>query len=286
MISAHVLTTIADWWIEPFTQRGGILQNALIAGLLVVVATSVIGTWVVLRGMSFLGDALAHGVLPGVAAAFLIGVNTSLGAFVAAAAMVALLALIRQHSPLPEDTSIGVVFVGFLALAVVLLSSSSGDYIGDLDRFLFGSIVSIDQNDLVRQSAASILIVAAVVVFYRSFLITTFDPLQARLVGLSPRFAQSALMVLLAIAVVASFEAVGNLLVFAFLVAPPATAALLRKRVPAIMALAVAIGSLSVWVGLVAANYYGTAPAATIALITVGFYLAAVAYRSLAHMLA
>ncbi len=99
------------------------MRNALYAGLLVVLTTSVVGTWVVLRGMSFLGDALAHGVLPGIAIAFIIGVNTTIGAFVAALVMVLGINLIRNHSPLPEDASIGVLFVGFLALAVVIMSS-------------------------------------------------------------------------------------------------------------------------------------------------------------------
>jgi ABC-type Mn2+/Zn2+ transport system permease subunit len=280
MTGEPVVASVGDWWLYPFLETG-IMQNALLAGLLVVLATSIIGTWVVLRGMSFLGDALAHGILPGVVVAFLLGINTSVGAFVAGGLMVLLLSLIRRGSPLPEDTSIGVVFVGFLALAVVLISGQTGAYIGDLDRFLFGSIVSIDSNDLLRQAVAALVILVGVGLFHRSLLATTFDPLQARLAGLNPRLSHVALMALLAIAIVASFEAVGNLLVFAFLVAPPATAAMLVRRVPSIMVLAAALGATAVWIGLVAANYYGTAPAATIALVTVGVYLVVVVGRAI-----
>ncbi len=266
------LTSPIDWWIEPFRDND-FMMNALIAGLLTVVATSVVGTWVVLRGMSFLGDAVAHGILPGVAIAFVVGVNTSLGAFVAAIAMVGGISLIKNHSPLPEDTSIGVFFVGFLALAVVIMSSQSGSYSGDLNRFLFGSITAIDDADLVRQALAAAVSVAGVVVFYRAFLVMTFDETQARLLGLRPRLAHLLLLVLLAVAIVASFETVGNVLVFAFLVAPPATATLLVRRVPAIMATAVGVGALAVVVGLLISFHHDTAAGATMALAAVVMFL-------------
>ena len=145
--------------------------------------------------------------------------------------------VIRAASPLPEDTSIGVLFVGFLALAVVIMSSSSGSYTGDLNRFLFGSITGVDNADLVRQAIVGVVTLLGVAIFYRSLLVMTFDETQAQLLGLRPRVAHVALLVLLAFSIVASFEAVGNLLVFAFLVAPPAAATLLVRRVPVIMAL-------------------------------------------------
>lgn len=260
------------WWLEPFTSNP-FMAKALLAGLLAVVATSVVGTWVVLRGMSFLGDALAHGVLPGIAIAFVFGVNTTIGALVAALAMVAGINVIRTHSPLPEDTSIGVLFVGFLALAVVIMSSQSGSYSGDLNRFLFGSITGVDNGDLARQAIAAAISVLGVVVFYRAFLVMTFDETQAQLLGLRPRLAHAVLLVLLAFSIVASFEAVGNLLVFAFLIAPPATATLLVRRVPMIMGLAVVLGSISVIVGLLISYHHNTAAGATMALTTVVLFL-------------
>lgn len=273
------LTDPIDWWIEPFTSNG-FMRSALLAGLLAVVATSVVGTWVVLRGMSFLGDALAHGVLPGVAIAFVLGVNTTVGAFVAALAMVAGISLIRNHSPLPEDTSIGVLFVGFLALAVVVMSSSSGSYTGDLNRFLFGSITGVDNADLVRQAIAAAISLLGVIVLYRAFLVTTFDPTQAQLLGFRPRLAHAALLVLLAFSIVASFEVVGNLLVFAFLIAPPATASLIVRRVPAIMATAVAIGAVSVVIGLLISYHQETAAGASMALVTVAVFICALVASS------
>ena len=268
------LTDPLSWWIAPFTDNV-FMQKALWAGLLAVLATSVVGTWVVLRGMSFLGDALAHGVLPGVAIAFVLGGNLALGALIAALAMVGGINVIRAHSPLPEDTAIGVLFVGFLALAVVIMSSQSGSYAGELNGFLFGSITGIETSDLIRQGAAAAISVIGLIVFYRAFLVMTFDETQAQLLGLRPRLAHGALLVLLALSIVASFEAVGNLLVFAFLVAPPATATLLVRRVPIIMFTAVALGTLAVVVGLLVSYHHDTAAGATMALASVVIFLLA-----------
>lgn len=248
------------------------MRDALYAGLLAVLTTSVVGTWVVLRGMSFLGDALAHGVLPGIAVAFIIGANTTVGAFAAALAMVLGINLIRRYSSLPEDTSIGVLFVGFLALTVVIMSTASGSYSGDLNRFLFGSISGIDSSDLQRQGLAAVLSLLGVLVFYRAFLVMTFDQAQAHVLGLRPRLAHAILLVLIATSIVASFEAVGNLLVFAFLIAPPATAMLIVKRVPRIMVVACAIGSFSSILGLLVSYHHDTAAGATMALVSVAVF--------------
>lgn len=267
------LTDPNTWWVEPFANNE-FMRNALLAGLLAVLATSVVGTWVVLRGMSFLGDALAHGVLPGIAIAFVFGFSPTIGALVAALAMVAGVNFIRANSPLPEDTSIGVLFVGFLALAVVIMSSQSGAYAGDLNRFLFGSITGVTGSDLRRQAVATLISVLGGLLFYRAFLVMTFDETQAKLLGLRPRLAHVLLLTLLALSIVASFEAVGNLLVFAFLVAPPATAALIVRRVPMIMASAVGLGTLAVVVGLLVSYHTGTAAGATMALAAVTMFLA------------
>ena len=276
------LTDPVTWWIDPFVSNI-FMRRALYAGLLVVLTTSVVGTWVVLRGMSFLGDALAHGVLPGIAVAFIIGVDTTIGAFVAAIAMVWGIHMIRSHSPLPEDTSIGVLFVGFLALAVAIMSSSSGSYTGDLNRFLFGSITGVDSSDLRRQAIAAAISLAGVALFYRAFLVMTFDHAQAQVLGLRPRLAHGVLLVLLAVSIVASFEAVGNLLVFAFLIAPPATAVLLVRRVPRIMVTAAAIGAVSTVVGLLCSYHYDTAAGATMALATVVVFLGVLSVTAMTH---
>ena len=257
------------------------MRNALWVSLLTAIATSSVGTWVVLRGMSFLGDALAHGVLPGVAIAFIIGVDPAIGAFVAALAMVGGINLIRSRSRLPEDTAIGVFFVGFLALAVVIMSSRSGSYVGDLNRFLFGSIAGVSDGDVARQAVAAGVAVVGVLIFYRPFLMLAFDETQARLLGMRPQLAHAVLLGLLALAIVVSFETVGNLLVFAFLVAPPATASLLVRRVPMIMVTGVLIGAVSVVMGLLVSYHYGTAPGASMALAVVVVFLVVLGLTSI-----
>ena len=274
------LTSPFDWWIEPFYDNV-FMRNALWSGLLAVLATSTVGTWVVLRGMSFFGEALGHGVLPGIATAFILGGDTMVGAVIAALVMVFGVNLIRAHSPLPEDSSIGLLYVGFLALAVVILSSSSGAYSGDITRFLFGSITGVTNSDLLRQLIIAGITLSGIVVLHRAFLVMTFDEVQAELLGLRPRMAHAALLALLAIAIVASFQAVGNLLVFAFLVAPPSTAAMCVRRVPAIMITAVILGSVAVVVGLLISYHHDTAAGATMALGTVILFLIALLIRSL-----
>lgn len=273
------LTSPIEWWIEPFVDNI-FMRNALWSGLLAVLTTSTVGTWVVLRGMSFFGEALAHGVLPGLAIAFIVGGDTTVGALIAALVMVAGINLIRNYSPLPDDSSIGLLYVGFLAFAVVILSTSSGAYSGDLTRFLFGSITGVTNSDLLRQLIIAGVILIGIVVLHRAFLVMTFDEVQASLMGLRPRLAHAALLGLLAIAIVASFQAVGNMLVFAFLVAPPSTAAMLVRRIPNIMATAVTLGSVSVVVGLLISYHHNTAAGATMALGTVVFFLVALVIRS------
>jgi ABC-type Mn2+/Zn2+ transport system permease subunit len=216
-----------------------------------------------------------------VAVAFVIGASPTAGALLAALAMVGSLNVLRSRSPLPDDTSIGVLFVGFLALAVVVMSSQSASYAGDLNRFLFGSVTGVTDADLIRQAFAAAIALVGVIVFHRSFLVLSFDEVQAQLLGLRPRLANGVLLALVAVAVVATFETVGNLLVFAFLVAPPATASLLVRRVPHIMVTAVAVGSLAVVVGLLVSFHQGSvAPSATMALVATALFVVAVVARS------
>ncbi|WP_419839898.1 metal ABC transporter permease [Candidatus Poriferisodalis sp.] len=278
------LTDPSGWWVEPFVDNV-FMRRALWAALLAVLTTSVVGTWVVLRGLTFLGDAFAHGVLPGIAFAYIIGFSTTLGALAAALLMVAGVHLIRNFSPLSEETSIGVLFVGFLALAVVIMSSGAGAYSGDLTRFLFGSITGIDSGDLRRQAIAAAVSVGCTVLLHRALFVATFDEAQAQLAGMRPKLAHAALLALLAIAIVSSFEAVGSLLVFAFLVAPAATASLLVRRVPRIMMTAVVLGAIAALVGLLVSYHHDTAAGATMALATVIMLLVTLAVTGVVRAL-
>lgn len=270
------LTDPIGWWIDPFVDNA-FMREALLATVLAVACTSVIGTWVVLRGLAFLGDALAHGVLPGIAIAWVIGIDTSIGAIIAALAMVGGVAVIKQGSPLPDDVSIGVLFVGFLALAVVIMSAGAAT--GDLTRFLFGSINAVDGTDLARLGIVTAVVLTAVAIGHRALLVSTFDPLQARLGGLRPRATHLLLLALVALAIVASFETVGSLLVFAFLIAPPATASLLARRVVSIMALAVLLGCGASLVGLLVSYHHRAAAGGSMALANVVVFMVALIAR-------
>ena len=271
-----------NWWIEPFAANP-FMRRALYAALLAALSTSIIGTWVVLRGLSFLGDALAHGVLPGIAVALILGGNPTVGALVAALVMVSGISTLRRYSPLPTDTAIGLLFVGMLALAVVIMSSQEGSYTGDLTGLLFGSITGVDSGDIGRQIITTAISAGGSLLGYRAFLVLTFDETQARMLGLRPRLTHFILLALLAVAIVSSFEVVGTLLVFALLVGPPATAALLFRRVPRIMAAAVGLGALTTTVGILVSYHHDTAAGGTMALCSVALFLAVLALRVLGH---
>jgi len=279
-----LLTDPWQWWIAPFLDNG-FMQRALLGGLLTAVTTAIVGTWVVLRGLTFLGDALAHGVLPGIAIAFLLGQNTTLGALVAAAAMVGGISVVRSHSPLPDDASIGILFVGFLALAVVIMSTRRAAYTGDLNRFLFGSISGVESDELIRQAVIAVVVAGGVLLLYRALLVMTFDETLARMLGLRPLLTHFALLALIAVSIVGSFATVGNLLVFAFLVAPPAAAALIANRVLVIMVLAIVLGALACVVGLLVSYHHRTAAGASMALASVVLFFLVLTVTSLRRAL-
>ena len=244
------------------------MQRALIGSLIAVVATSLVGTWIVLRGLSFLGDALAHGVIPGVALAVLWGFSPALGAFLSALVMSGLVTFVSNRTPVRDDTAIGLLFVGMLALGVVIVSKA-GAFKTDVTAILFGDALGITTRDIRTQIIYTSIVVVLTGFLYRPFLALTFNQMKAQTLGMRPRMAQAALLGLLSLSIVASFQSIGTLLVFGLLVAPPATASLLVKRVPLIMAVSVLLGSLSVVAGLVISFHHGTAGGATMAGISV-----------------
>lgn len=260
-----------SWLVDAFGSE--LTQRALVGGLLAAVTTSVIGTWVVVRGMSFMGDALAHGVLPGIALAFVWGIDVTVGALVSAGVMVAGIDVVHRRARLPEDTGIGLLFVGMLALGVVVISRED-TYAGDLTSFLFGDILGVDDADLVLQAVVAAFTVAALALLHRPFLALSFHRDTAAALGLRPDLAHVAMLVLLALAVVSSFRVVGTLLVFGLLVAPPATATLLVRRLPWAMVVGTALGCLAVVLGLAISYHADTAASATVAGIAVAqFFL-------------
>ncbi len=269
-----------DYITDPFAL--GFMQRSLLVGVLAVVTTSVVGTWVVLRGLAFMGDALAHGVVPGIAIAFILEVNLVLGAAVAALVMIGAISLIHRTTTLTEDTAIGLLFVGMLALGVIIISKA-GSFAVDLVAILFGDVLGTTTSDIVVQLIASAVALGGVALFYRPLLVLAFNEEKAEVLGLNPRLTHLVMMGLVTLAVVTSFQTVGTMLVFGLLIAPPATAALIARRVPVMMATAVAIGSLSVVLGLVFSFHYDLAAGATISGIAVAIFFVVLIGRQVAR---
>lgn len=265
-----------DWLTEPFSQA--FMQRALVAGLLAAVATALVGTWVILRGLSFIGDALAHGVLPGIALGVLWGFDLTVGAVVSALAMVAGINVVHRYSRLNEDAGIGLLFVGMLALGVVIISRTTS-YSGSLTDILFGNALGVTSADIALLAATAFLVLVATVVWYRAFLVLSFNDQKAEMLGMRPRLTHVIMLTLVMMAVVASYRTVGTLLVFGLLVAPPATAALVARRVPAMMAVAALFGAGSVVAGLLVSWHAATASSATIAAVAVALFFAVLVVR-------
>ncbi|MEN0140288.1 MAG: zinc ABC transporter permease AztB [Rhodococcus sp. (in: high G+C Gram-positive bacteria)] len=264
-----------EWLLDPLTVS--FVQRALFAGMLVSVLCGLVGTWVVLRGMAFMSEAISHGMLPGVAVAYLAGANLLVGAAASAVVMILGVAWVSKNSRLSEDTGIGLLFVGMLALGVVIVSRARS-FAVDLTAFLFGDVLSATRGDLVWLAGAAAVAGLVSVIAYRPFVALVFDERKAHTLGLRPRWAHLALLALVVLAVVASFRIVGTLLVFGLLVAPSATAALFGRSIGATMAIAVLLGWSATFAGLVVSWNADTAAGATIAgLAVLQFFVAAVA---------
>lgn len=255
-----------EFLTEPFALA--FQQRALLGGALAALMTSVVGTWLVLRGMSFFGDAFVHGVVPGIAAAVVLDINPLIGAAVAAAVMVFAIEVVNRQTVLSEDTSIGLLFVGMLALGVVIISRLD-TYSGSLTSILFGDALGVTASDLVGQAILAVIVIAVALALYRPLLALSFNAEKAELWGMKPKRAHAALLVLIAAAVIGSYQSVGTLLVFGLLVGPPATASLIARTVPRMMIYSAIIALFSVWLGLTLSYHLGTAGSATMALVPI-----------------
>ena len=266
-----------NWLTAPFELA--FQQRALLGGSLAAIALAVVGTWVVIRGMTFLGDALVHGVVPGIALAILLDFNVMLGALLAAVVMILGINLVHHQTTFAEDTGIGLLFVGMLGMGVILISRTAS-YTGSLTSILFGDALGVTRNDVWMLGVIAIVAVAATALLYRPFLVLSFNDRKARLLGMRPRLAHGALLGLIMLTIVGSFQTVGTLLVFGLLVGPPATAALLVRRVPYMMLTAAIIGVLSVVAGLIISYHANTSGSATMAVVPIALFFVVLTMRS------
>ena len=266
-----------DWVTAPFELA--FQQRALIGGSLAATALALVGTWVVLRGMSFLGDALVHGVIPGIALAVLFDFSPLIGAVGAAVVMLLGVNLVHRQTTLSEDTGIGLLFVGMLALGVILISRTAS-YTGSLTSILFGDALGVSRSDIIILLILAAIMAAMSLAFYRPFLALSFNEQKAKVLGMRPGIAHVAMLGLITLGIVGSFQTVGTLLVFGLLIGPPATAALLVKRVPAMMVTATVIGVASVAIGLVISYHADTAGSATMAIVPIVLFFTVLSVKN------
>lgn len=267
-----------DWLTAPF--EFAFQQRALVGGSLAAIALALVGTWVVIRGMTFLGDAMIHGVIPGIALAVMLGFNVLIGAAIAALVMIGGINLVHRQTTFSEDTGIGLLFVGMLGIGVILISRTDS-YSGDLTGILFGDVLGVAPGDLVVLAGVAAITLVVSALFYRAFLVLSFNEQKAQMLGLHPRLAHGVMLALITLGIVGSFQTVGTLLVLGLLVGPPATASLLVKRVPVIMATAALIGVASVAVGLVISYHANTSGSATMAVVPIALFFVVLTIQTL-----
>ena len=256
-----------NYLVDPFANNE-FMRLALFGGILVACTCAIAGTFVVLRGLAFVGDALAHGVLPGIATAMLLGFSGILGAAVGAAVMMGGVSIVTRKFRLSGDTAIGLLFVGMLSLGVIITSRSTS-FVGDLARILFGELLGITTTDLAWQFAALMIVGAIAFVSRRPFLLLSVDDGLARTSGFSARLFHNVMLTMVAITVIASFQTVGTLLVLGMLIAPAATGSLFARRIESMMLIAALVGSLSTYIGLLLSYHYDLAAGASIVLTAV-----------------
>ena len=261
-----------EWFTNPLTYA--FMQRGLLAALMVGVLCAVIGCYVVLRSMAFLGDAMAHAVLPGIAIAYLLSANLTVGALIAAIVVALGISLLTRQGAVKEDTAIGILFTAALALGVALISSIR-TYAVDLSHILFGNVLGVSQGDLWLTAGVGLLVFTVMALSYRPFLLISFDPVLAATLRLRVEFFRTLLLVLLALTIVVSIQTVGVGLAAAMLVTPGATAYLLTRRLPSMMMLSGLIGAVSSVIGLYASYYLNVASGAAVVLTATLFFLLA-----------
>jgi manganese/iron transport system permease protein len=267
-----------DFFLAPLEYE--FFVRALVASALVGVACAVVGAFVVLKGMSFVGDAVSHSAFPGVVLAYLLGLPIILGGAVAAIGTALGIGALTRKSGLRADAVIGVLFAGMFALGVALFSSIP-NYVGDLFHFLFGDVLGISFADLISLAVLASLLLLIVWVLWKELLFATFDPLGAGAAGLPVRRLDDLLLILIAVTIVVSLQAVGIVLVVAMITTPAATAQLLVKRFGQMIALAAVIGVTASIVGLYVSYALDIASGASIVLTETFAFLVALLFTSL-----
>ncbi|GIV75709.1 metal ABC transporter permease [Litorilinea aerophila] len=261
-----------DWILDPLAY--GFMWRGLLAALMVGVLCSVLGTYVILQGMAFFGDALAHAILPGVVIAYLAGWPLALGALVFGVITAVGIGALSHRGQIREDTAIGIIFAGSFALGVALLSTVRS-YAVDLAHILFGDVLGVSPTDLWFTFGLGALVLLIVFALYKEILVLAFDPTLAVVLRLPATFLRYLMLVLIAVTIVVSLQTVGVALVLAMLVTPAAAAQLLTRRLPSMMAVAALIGAFSNVTGLYLSYYVNVASGPAMVLVATAIFLLA-----------
>jgi manganese/iron transport system permease protein len=264
-----------DLVLEPLAL--GFFVRALIASMMVGVVCAVVGTYVVLRGVAFIGDAIAHAAFPGVVAAFMLSIPFYIGAAIAAVGTALAIGFVTKRAGIRQDTAIGVLFAGTFAFGVFLFSTIDG-YVADLFSFLLGNVLAISAEDLVGLLLLGILVLVIVALLWKELLYATFDPLGAAASGIRVGRLEYLFLALVALTIVVSLQAVGIILVVAMLVTPAATAQMLTVRFTRLMVVAALIGIASSVLGLYLSYWLDVASGATIVLVQTGLFVIALVF--------
>ena len=261
-----------DALVDPF--QAPFMQRAFIAAALAGVACAVVGTFVVLKGLAFMGDAVAHSSLTGVATAYVLGGSLFWGALGWAVPAAIAITFVSRRANIRLDTSVGIIYAGGFALGLIIASTVSG-YTADLFGFLFGNVLGVSWNDVYIIAAFSGVVVATVGLFYKELLFSTYDATMAAVSGVPVRLMQYLLPVLVGVTTVAALKTVGIVLVLALLVTPPATAGLLARRLPGMMATSVVVALAAVVVGLHLSYHLNLPSGPSIVMVATGLFILA-----------
>jgi ABC-type Mn2+/Zn2+ transport system permease subunit len=259
-----------SWLLEPLQYH--FIVRGLLASVMVGILCAVMGTYVVLRGMAFLGDAMAHAILPGVAIAFLWHGNLFIGALIAAVVVAFGIGIFSKGGEVKEDTAIGILFAAALSLGVALISSIQ-TYAVDLSHILFGDVLGVGISDMWLTFGIGFFILAVVALLYKQFMVISFDPILAATLRLPTELLRNSMLILLALTVVVSLQTVGVGLAAAMLVTPAATAYLLTRRLWPMMLVSAAIGAFSGLAGLYLSFYLNIVSGSAIVLTATAIFL-------------
>ncbi|EAC2436126.1 metal ABC transporter permease [Listeria monocytogenes] len=249
------------------------LQKALITSVTVGIVSGVIGSFIILRGMSLMGDAISHAVLPGVAISYMMGMNFFIGAATFGIAAALGIGFVNQKSRIKNDTAIGIVFSAFFALGIILISFAKSST--DLYHILFGNVLAVRSSDMWMTIIIAIIVISLVALFYKEFLVSSFDPVMAEAYGLNVKFLHYFLMLLLTLVTVSALKTVGIILVVAMLITPAATAYLLTNKLSKMIVLASTFGAVSAIIGLYFSYIFNLASGAAMVLVaTIIFFIA------------